>query len=539
MMKRRMASLLALLLLAASLPTAAWAAEGEPTGEDIPAVTESPLLPDMAAEPTMPPEATPTPEVPVTEEPTEPATPAPTEPIAPAGQIVQLQIDDANIYEGMDRAYKDGYVPQVSDGTVTLVVPLVATGPLWGDRITVTPNFGDAASSPIQFRNYQKTFSLADNPVNVTGIEGEVIQTVRSYLVRFDFPLRSDRKNGTYPISLDIQAEDENGGAVIQSYNCYVNITDGKKESTTPAYGGGGGGGGVSPTEAPVSDPRILVSKYKVSKDPVMAGEDFTVTVTLKNTSPEGDVQNMLVTVSSESKNLVLKNDTNTIFLGNLAAGGTTELELKYGTDRETPAQRYDINLAMDFDDEAAISMTSSGSVTVAVAQPVDVELAPFTMPSDIGAGETVQLSFQVMNLGRTEIYNARVELDVPGLSPSGNAFIGNMEAGTSATQTLNVFAGMKDGNERYGYTSGRVRLIYEDVDGKEYTQEVNTATNIKELVIAAKDPAQEQEEAEKEQRQAAQWWIFVALGALAIVLVALIMALRRRATLASRHMKK
>ena len=102
------------------------------------------------------------------------------------------------------------------------------------------------------------------------------------------------------------------------------------------------------------------------------------------------------------------------------------------------------------------------------------------------------------------------LELDVPGLSPSGYAFIGNMEAGTSSTQTLNVFAGMKDGNERYGYTSGRVRLIYEDVDGKEYTQEVNTATNIKELVIAAKDPAQEQEEAEKEQREAAQWWIFV-----------------------------
>ena len=64
-MKRRMASLLALLLLAASLPTATRAAEEEPTGEDIPAVTESPLLPDMAAEPTMPPEDTSTPEVPV------------------------------------------------------------------------------------------------------------------------------------------------------------------------------------------------------------------------------------------------------------------------------------------------------------------------------------------------------------------------------------------------------------------------------------------------------------------------------------------
>ena len=470
--------------------------------------------------------------------------PSATDPITPINQVVQLQIDDSNIYAGMDRAYKDGYVPQIVDGTVTLVLPLLANGNIQGNRITVTPNLGDTASSPIQYKNYQKTFSLADNPVNVTGIEGEEIQTVSSYLVRFDFPLRADRQNGTYPIVLDIQATDENGNQIIQSYNCFVTITDAAPEkaetgNTMPIYSGGGGGGGVEPTEQPVSNPRILVTKYEVSPATVMAGDDFTVKVTLKNTSDEGAVQNMLVTVSSESTNLVLKNDTSTIFLGDLAAGGTTELELKYGTDRETPAQRYGISLAMDFDDEEAVSMTSSGAVVVAVSQPVDVELSPFTMPGEINAGETVQLSFQVMNLGRTGIYNARVELDVPGLSPSGNAFIGNMEAGTSATETLNVFAGMKEGDERYGYTSGVARLIYEDASGKEYTEEVTATTNIKELVIATSDPAQEQKEAEKEQAQKAQWWVFVAAGGVAIITLALILRLRKRNTVSHRHVKK
>lgn len=441
----------------------------------------------------------------------------------------------------MDRAYKDGYVPIVRDGTVTLVLPLVTNGAIKGNRITVTPNLGDTNTSPIQFRNYQKTFSLADNPVNVTGSEGEKIQTVSSYLIRFDFPLRDDRQNGAYPILLDIQAVDENGNQITQSYNCYINITDAKAEDTgnndvTPIYSGGGG---VAPTEVPVSNPRILVSKYTVDKAPVMAGEDFTITIALKNTSDEGDVQNLLVTVSSESTNLVLKNDTSTIFLGKLEANGTTELKLKYGTDRETPAQRYNIALAMEFDDEEAASMTSSGSVTVEVAQPVEVELAPFTIPSEINAGETVQLSFQVMNLGRTAIYNARVELDVPGLSPSGNAFIGNMEAGTSATETLNVFAGMKEGDERYGYTSGVARLLYEDASGEEYTEEMDTTTNIKELVIATKNPVEEQEEAEKEQAQKAQWWVFVVAGAVIIIVLTLIMVLRKRHTVDHRHIKK
>lgn len=487
-------------------------------------------------EPTQPADTT----TPATAEPTQPSEPS--TPPVPINQVVSFQIDDSNIYDGMDRAYKDGYVPQITDGTVTLVLPLLANGNIQGNRITVTPNLGDTASSPIQYKNYQKTFSLADNPVNVTGAEGEEIHTVSSYLVRFDFPLRADRKNGTYPIVLDIQATDENGNQIIQSYNCFVTITDAEPEktnnsNTTPIYSGGGGY--VAPTEPPVSNPRILVTKYEVNPDPVMAGEDFTVKVTLKNTSDEGAVQNMLVTVSSESTNLVLKNDTSTIFLGDLAAGGTTELELKYGTDRETPAQRYNIALTMDFDDEEAVSMASSGFVTVEVSQPVDVELAPFTMPGEINAGETVQLSFQVMNLGRTGIYNARVELDVPGLSPSGNAFIGNMEAGTSATETLNVFAGMKEGDERYGYTSGVARLIYEDASGEEYTEEVNTTTNIKELVIATKNPAQEQEKAEKEQAQKIQWWVFVAAGGVIIVALALILGLRKRNRVSYRHIKK
>lgn len=339
-----------------------------------------------------------------------------------------------------------------------------------------------------------------------------------------------------------IQATDENRNQIIQAYNCYITITDAEPEktdidNTTPIYSGGGMA--VTPTEVPVSNPRILVSKYKVSKTPVMAGEDFTVTITLKNTSDEGAVQNMLVTVSSESVNLVLKNDTSTIFLGNLEADGTTELELKYGTDRETPAQRYSIALAIEFDDEDAVSMTSAGSVVVEVAQPVEVELAPFTMPSEINAGETVQLSFQVMNLGRTGIYNARVELDVPGLSPSGNAFIGNMEAGTSVTQTLNVFAGMKEGDERYGYTSGVARLIYEDASGEEYTEEMDTTTNIKELVIATKNPVQEQEKAEKEQAQKIQWWVFVAAGGVIIIALALILGLRKQNRVSHRHIKR
>ena len=66
------------------------------------------------------PPVSPSPEPPATSAPEPTATPVPTPvptmvPELPDNGQTRLQIDDVNVYEGMDRAYKDGYVPQVKD----------------------------------------------------------------------------------------------------------------------------------------------------------------------------------------------------------------------------------------------------------------------------------------------------------------------------------------------------------------------------------------------------------------------------------------
>lgn len=238
-------------------------------------------------------------------------------------------------------------------------------------------------------------------------------------------------------------------------------------------------------------------------------------------------VQNMVVTVSCDSANFVLLNDSNTIYIEKLEAGKTMDIEIRYRTDLETPPQRYNINLSMSYDNSDAMSLSSAGTIMVEVAQIPDVELAPFNLASELNAGETIQISFQVMNLGRSPIYNARVELSAPGLYPVGTGFIGNMEPGTAATTKLDVFVGMKeDEEERYGGTSGTVNLVYEDEDGQEYVQEVDINTNIQALVISSLTTDSEEEET----ATAGQWWISVSIGAVVIVtLVAIVRKQRPR----------
>ena len=503
-----------------------------PSDTPVPTTTpEQESTPEPTATPETPPTNTPvnTPSTPTTDT---PVTTPPSEE-TPVNGATRLQIDDANVYEGMDKAYNAGYLPQVKNGVVTLVLPLIADGDIKANQIVVTPNLGDSYSSPIQYKNYQKTFVLDEHLVNEEkNKDTDIEERVEAYLVCFEFPLKSDRKNETYPVSLSIQAQSASGSIIQQTYTCYFTVTDGVSTDvvTEPEISVGM----TMEEETPESQPRILISKYSIDAVPVSAGEEFTATVTLRNTSETMAVQNMVVTVSCDSANFVLLNDSNTIYIDKLGAGKTMDVKIRYKTDLETPPQRYNVNLSMSYDNSDAMSLASSGSIMVEVAQVPDVELAPFNLEPEVNAGETIQMSFQVMNLGRSPIYNARVELSAPGLYPAGTGFIGNMEPGTAATTRLDVFIGMKeDAEERYGATSGTVTLVYEDASGQEYTQEADIDTEIKALVISA--PTTETEE-EAESKAASQWWISVLAGSAVIGILAIV--LRKQKKQKSRHIK-
>ena len=429
------------------------------------------------------------------------------------GAVTSLEIDNAHIFDGMDKAYKDGYSPVVKDGKATVVLPLLSNGDIQNNMISVTPNLGDTASSPFVYSNYQKTVSRQDNPVAGGA-------AVSSFLVRFDFPLVSGRYNGVYPVVIDVQAQAPDGTPIQQTFTTYITITDGKDPNAAPP---------TPQPEKPTSQPKVIVSGYSISPEAVMAGEEFTASITLKNTSEKKSVQNMTVTASCDSPGLLLENDSDTFFISKLGKGAETSIELSYKADLEIVPQLYNITLTIQYDNSDATPLTSSGTVPVIVSQPLRVEMDTPEVPQEVNAGDTFPLSVQVMNMGRSKVFNVRCELSAPGLIPSSSAFIGNMEAGTALTGDTNVFVGTKDmsegytGTDQYGPTKGKITLIYEDEDGKEYTQEIEIATNINTPVIPQAD------EPEEEPEKAGQWWISLAIGAVVIAGLAAVLIARAK----------
>ncbi len=423
--------------------------------------------------------------------------PQPTQTDTASVSSINFSIDNANVYQGMNKAYKDGYTPTVGRGVATIVLPLVSSGQIAGSVITATPNLGDPSSSPFVFKNYQKNVALGNNAVNGG-------KTVKSYLVRFDLPLASGRTNGVYAVSIDIQAQASDGTAIDQTFTSYITITDGK-DANPPTQA----------PEKPSSQPKVIVSSYTVNPVPAVAGGEFTANVTLKNTSTTKAVQNMAVTVSCDSPGFTLENDSSTFFISKLGKGSTTDLELKYKTSLDIVPQQYNLVLAIAYDNTEGTSLTSQGTIQVTVSQPLSVQMETPQIPAQVNAGDTLPLSIQVMNMGRSKIYNVRCTLNAPGLLPTATAFIGDMEAGTAAQGQMNVFVGTKDmskgytGSGKYGPTSGKLTLTYNDEAGKEYTQNADISTTINTPPVPTAAPDQD-----VKPEMASQWWISVVIGA-------------------------
>ncbi|WP_062106743.1 COG1361 family protein [Bacillus niameyensis] len=413
-----------------------------------------------------------------------------------------LAIDDKHVYEGMDKAYQNGYSPQVKNGIATIVLPLITKDTIKENTITVTPNLGDPASSPFTFKNYQKKVSLKKNKVN------KGAATISSYLIRFDLALSSARMNGVYPVEIQIEAEAETGNQIQQSFTSYITITDGKNpniEEPPPVE------------EKPAPQPKVVISS--VDTPPITAGESFTLNVTLKNTSETQNIQNMTVTATVDSPHFLLQNNSDTSYIANLGKGQTTDLSLTYKTDLETPAQQYNLAFSIAYENSEATAFTSTGTVPVSVSQPLRVAIEGPQVAEQVNAGDTIPLSMQVMNLGRSMIYNVRFIINGPGLIPSGTGFIGNMEAGTAQSSEIDIFVGTKDmtegfeGDDKYGETNGILTLIYEDGTGKEHSQETEFSTIINKPVL--NEVAAEQEQ---QPEKASQWWISITIGGTIII---------------------
>ena len=442
-----------------------------------------------------------------------------------------LAIDNENLYPGMDQPYSSGYMPAVAGGSASIVLPLVPAQELQGGSINITVDLGDASSSPIVFQNYDKTVGLKEHMVN------NGAGRAKACLVELNLPLAEGRLSGRYPVTVSVQGQVQGGAQFTQAFTLYVTVTDGIDPNAPAAQdpgdadapaGGTGGGGGAGGGEAKPK-PKVMLGGYSVNPSPVLAGQEFGLSVTLQNTSDSQPIKNMKVTVSGETADIIPMGETNSFYFKKVAKQESAAIDTRLMVQQTAEPKPQKILLHVEYEGDGGTEVTSDESIVIQVKQPVRIEYDEPEIPQEVNAGDTMSVSMNVMNMGKGTVYNVRAEVEAPGLVPEGSLFLGNLESGAAKKGDLYVFVSTLDSSgadAKYGYTNGKMTLSYEDEFGEVSTQEFDFSTNINPPVINA---PQEEEEEEKPETQS-QWWISVLiLGAVIGGILGIRYALKRR----------
>lgn len=480
-----------------------------PTETDPTEPSTTPTSPTQPSEPTEPTKPT---------ESTQPIQPTqPTQPTAPSKIPTAVEIDTEHVYHGMDRAYEDGYIPGTSGNTMYLVLPLRTNGSIYKNEIKVSLGLGASASAPFEIANYEKIFTLE----SVVPKDTEEPQDV--FLVRFDVALSEKRYNGVYPVTVNISGYDAENNPIDCIYTIYVTITDGRSTEAKQ----------IAP-EVATAEPVIYISGSRVEPEKAMAGEEFTLTVTLKNSLTTKFVRNMLVKVDTGNLHINLLEDSNIFQIDKIPAGGEAELTIRFGTDSSLPAGKYPLNFTFNYDSSKTLNLSSSGTTLVEIQQPANMELVMPRFADSVTVGETIPVNFQVMNMGRDPMYNVRCVVSGFGFAPSNTGYIGTMGAGTSATTkielyiiALNASKGNENGSQ-YGDTVGTVTLIYENENGEAFQQETTFETTVNRPIVQLQQTDNTEEE---KQKAASQWWVSVLIlgGVILAAVIGIILVKKRQ----------
>lgn len=226
--------------------------------------------------------------------------------------------------------------------------------------------------------------------------------------------------------------------------------------------------------------PYIIVENYTYGGTNVTAGNEFTLRVTLRNTSETHSLQNIKMSVSPKGV-FSMVSSSNTFYIDSLFAGSTTEKNITLYAGLTSVTDEKDANsIGIDFDfqyvaNDVRKSGSSNENITIPVLFPDRFEYTDPSMPMQVFVGEEFPIYIPFVNKGRSTIYNLSAELVGMESEQGQKLFIGNVNAGSENSIEFYVRAQMP------GESSGSVLISYEDAN-----------MNLKEITVPFKVDVQE-----------------------------------------------
>lgn len=426
-------------------------------------------------------------------------------------ESAEFAIDTQHAYLGMDKNYAKGYMPAVSDGTATVVLPLVMSGGAVCDTVTASLDLGDPSTAPFVFKNYVSEFEWATYTV-----EGG---DASCCLISFSLALQKDRINGSYPVVVHTEGTTQNGTVLNGDFTLYVVVEDGKSVESEES----------APKEpAAVPQPKLVVEAYEYGAEALESGEEATLTVTIKNTSAKQTVKNIKLSFLDVSGEII-PTEISSVYIEKIKKGESAACSFYIRVAEDASARAHVLTVTMEYENSEATAFSSSDTIVLDVTQPIRLEYEQPTLPTKVTEGDNVSFAMNVMNLGKSTVYNVLLTFEIAGLNNGGSVLVGNLQPGESQEAATNLLVSSMDGE--YGDTSGTILLSYENEAGELFECAIAMQTRIEKKIAAASTQTQQSKD---DNEGSFPWWVWgvggiIIIGVTRLLIVKTVKSKRQR----------
>lgn len=294
----------------------------------------------------------------------------------------------------------------------------------------------------------------------------------------FHFKTRSDVMTGYYPLKFHISYTK----AGVRSEEP-AELTVYVKTIGKPGSGIIGGNG----QEASGSKPRIVVTGFETDPAKVFAGETFTLTIHVKNTSKDTTVTNVLFDMQAAQEG---EDKTNTysaflptsgsssVYMEKIAPDTSADIEIEMTAKADLAQKPYVLDVNMKYDAATVFDLTDKASVSIPISQESRFDTSiPEVVPDNIEVGSQSNVMFSIYNTGKTTLYNVQVKFVADSVAEA-SAFVGNLQSGNTGNVDVMLTGAaptMDDGIVK-------LEISYEDDAG-------NVTTEEKEITLFVTEP--------------------------------------------------
>ena len=257
------------------------------------------------------------------------------------------------------------------------------------------------------------------------------------------------------------------------------------------------------PTTEDNSTPRFMVTSYELSEKSLSPEKTAVLKVTFKNYSTTKALYNIKFSLEDPSGEIQTIGMP-TKYVKSIYAGSSYTWEIELKAINAATIGQHDLQITAEYEDKNFGSYSSSDTVRIDVKQSVKLSYSGAVLPKKVIQGDTQTVTLELMNTGKSTIYNCTLDFDIAGMQSGGSVFVGNIEPAQSAQGSANL----RVDSDILGEVTGKITITYEDDYGKEYKKTADVSTVIEEKVeqVATND------EDEKEKKNPL-WWLFILIG--------------------------